>query len=600
MARLALDEIGHELQGLGSWIPLENLPGWRLEFDLVPADLAVSTAVPARSSWVVVVHNAYPQGDVAVYPAAVGGIEGTFPHQLPNRPPEEGSYRRAGKVCTSESVSGHPLAISMFEPQSAEKMLVWHVRRTLDWLRAASRDELLRPGEPYELPVYSMPGSKGPTIAFNEGPETFAAWTRKPARSGITLFQLMDARAPRVLAIEAFRHDRLRDAVAPVWGTSIESLDEERLGAWLRLSAQPVMLAWRAPWTWGELRECFRREGRDLDHELAPLIAQLRDGWSHNLLLGFPIPELVGGAPVIMHWLGIKVPAVNRNKKQTPRNGFRIEAGRYWDDKTNGPLKNDSPIEWVPTENWHQTQLATRGAYGPALAGRPVALIGGGALGATLGGMLVRGGVLDLSVMDEDVLGARNLVRHPLDLRAVGLIKAGALAKALNEAAPNAHVVGFDVSFPPSNPKAIAAIERAEVVLDTTGNDATLHEMAMYPWSGEKTFVSLSLSYGARRLYLFAGRGPTFPVARFLELFTPWRVSDVITPDEMKWEAFGCFNPVFPARDDDIMALAALASRQLESWLPSVGPEWELRVFARAEDGTIQRLEAPPPSAIVA
>lgn len=583
------------MQNLGPWIPLESELGWRLELDLVPADLAVSAAVPSRSSWVVVVHNEYPLGDVAVYPAAAGGIEGTFPHQLPNRPAEDGAHWRSGKLCTSESVSGHPLAISMSEPQSAEEMLLWHVLRTLDWLRDASREELLRPGDPYELPVYSMPASPGPVIAFNEGPETFAAWARKPARSGLALFQLIGARAARVLAVESFRHDRLRDVVAPVWGTSIERLDEERIGAWLRLNALPVLPPWRAPWTWGELREVFGREHRDLDEELRPLIAQLRDGLPHYILLGFPIPEVMGGAPVIMHWLGFKVPAVNRAKKNTPRPGFRIEAGRYWDDKTNGPLKNDSLIEWVPTENWHQTQLASRGSYGPVLARRPVAMIGAGALGAALGGMLVRGSVLDLSIFDEDILSARNLVRHPLDLRAVGRAKAGALAYALNEAAPNAHVLGFDATFPPSDPKAVAALERAELIVDTTGDDATLHEMARYPWTSEKIFILISLSYGARRLYLFAGRGQTFPASQFLEVFTPWRESDVIKPDEMKWEAFGCWNPVFPARFDDIAALAALASHHLEGWLPQIGSEWELRVFARAEDGTVQRLEAPPP-----
>src|SRR5437899_2437063 len=83
-----------------------------------------------------------------------------------------------------------------------------------------------------------------------------------------------------------------------------------------------------------------------------------------------------------------------------------------------------------------------------------------------------------------------------------------------------------------------------------------------------------------------AARGRSYPVDAFREAFAPWLQADAPEIDKMTWEGTGCWNPIFPARADDVTAHAALAAKQLDMLLDEPLAEPELRVFERAADGT--------------
>ena len=588
-ARRRLDDLGSQVRVLADWVVAEGASRyWRLALELHPDELAPSAWVPATTRWQVLVDRRYPVGEVALHPAAVGGMTATFQHQRPNL--ETDRPWRLGRICTSESVSGHPLAIARSEPRGAEDRLAWHVLRALDWLRAASRGELVRPGDPFELPVYDGRADSG-GVAFRECIDDLPTWLATAKRAGIA--ELVPVNRDRTqFAVRAFQSPLGLDVVRPHWGAFIADARNADCGVWLRLDQMPYREPWAAPRNWGELREVLRGQGRDLTKETAPYLDQMRDGWSHVLLLGFPIPRVVGEDAIQLHWIAAELPALNRDSAKTPVNGFRTKTARLIADVgLGGALSDRQPIEWRPTTNWHPDELASRGRWSGALRGK-VVLIGAGALGSNVGNLLVRGGTIELAIIDREVLLGPNLVRHELSMDDLLAEKASALAARLNSVAPNARVRGFDSDLLNLSSEARDALRSADVIIDTTGSDEVIEGLGLQHFDTARVFASISLSYGADHLYFFVARGQQFPVDNFRSAFAPWLGADSPEIADMNWEGTGCWNPVFPARIDDLAAFNALAARQIDALTENDLPTPAFRVFERVSDGTIAKISS--------
>jgi len=94
------------------------------------------------------------------------------------------------------------------------------------------------------------------------------------------------------------------------------------------------------------------------------------------------------------------------------------------------------------------------------------------------------------------------------------------------------------------------------------------------------------MSLGARRLFCFAARETRFQNETFRRLVSPWLARDVDehAREELPREGIGCWHPVFPARDDDVWMLAAVAVKQLERVALSPPSKPELVVFEQCQD----------------
>ena len=79
-----------------------------------------------------------------------------------------------------------------------------------------------------------------------------------------------------------------------------------------------------------------------------------------------------------------------------------------------------------------------------------------------------------------------------------------------------------------------------------------------YPWQGERVFFSISTGFDARRLFCFS-QGGKFSSSEFFGQVRPWlELERTENRDrELPREGTGCWNPVFPARADDIWLLVA-------------------------------------------
>lgn len=564
---------GHrEIALLDDWRWFPAVGRWALRCSLTP--LALPAGSPLKNTaWFILADPVYPWGAVECYPAKAGGISETYPHQRYNSPGAAEVPWRAGLLClsTERRILGREGLDA--EPSAAGARLLWHVERALAWLRAAADELLLAAGDPYEVPEFPGGAGSGWRIGFAESASTFAAWRHSTARGGLVDLRPVPGAHASVVLVTSFRDPRCQAVVTPAWGTvaaaalaageAVNTAGGVVRGGWIRLDGCPLLPPWQAPATWGELRAACHAHGHELDSLLQEVVPGLRDGRRHVLLIGFPIPELIGGSACRMHWTAAHLPVLSHGAQTTK--GFRPSERGYWLRDRREVLCDEAPIDWLAAENWDTESLASRGRLSPAITGRRIVLVGVGALGSVVAELLVRGGVTDLVVVDGETLEAGNLVRHTLTLSDAGRGKASALANRLNHIAPHAAVRGIDAPFPLQHEDE-RLVQARDLVIDCTGDDTVLEHLATFPWAGPMRFVSLSLGYRARRLWCFNASGQRFPHAAFRVRIAPWLERERTEYGGLRFprEGIGCWHPVFPARADDVWLLASAGVKQIE------------------------------------
>ncbi|MCA1718127.1 MAG: ThiF family adenylyltransferase [Actinobacteria bacterium] len=262
-------------------------------------------------------------------------------------------------------------------------------------------------------------------------------------------------------------------------------------------------------------------------------------------------------------------------------------------------LVDSHPIGWQLTENWHPNDVSSRGRLRDGLRSKKVLLIGAGALGSAVAELLARGGVKKLLAVDGDRLEIGNLVRHNLGLDDLHENKASALARRLNLASPHAEVEAIDEAFPPRSEEDRSNVLRCDAILDCTGEDSVLRHLELFPWEDERLFASVSLGFGANRMFCFLHRGESFPLNDYRDAVDPYlgRELELYPEAEVPREGAGCWHPLIPARIDDLWPMAAAAVKVLESTASEPSAKSRLEVFERfEEDGVLASIQRVSPS----
>ncbi len=584
-ARRTLETI-REITLLRDWQWHEPTRKWTLHCRLSP-DLGDGSRIAPSTDWYVLVDGAYPWGSIKFYPAKAGGLVETFPHQSYNGEGPEDRAWRTGDLCLSTSVHVLGRHGRDVEPYEAHSRLRWHAERAIKWLVAAAQDKLVVPGDPFELPQFPLGPDRFRTVVFSEGTETFAAWQSIPDRSGRVDIAVLRGQPVPLLVVKVFRSVNGSALLEPHWGELLEGCEGEKLTAiWLRLDSTPVLSPWQAPATWQELRIACRDQGIDLDELLRSAARCLRDGRRHIALVGFPIPATVGGVPQQMHWQAMELPVLSWGTRAAK--GFRTNELGYWQRDRMEVLRGQTPLEWLSSENWHAEQLSSRGRLPESVTSQRILVLGAGALGSAMAELLVRAGAHTIRVADGERLEAGNLVRHTLDLEMVKSPKASSLSAHLNRLSPHAATRGIDQAFPPADETACAAMRQCDVILDCTGQDEMLHHLEHFDWGEPKLFISVSVGVDAQRLFCFSAVGTAFPHAAFRERLGPWlwREEREYGDRGFPREGVGCWNPVFPARVDDVWLMGATALKHIEAVISSPPARPELAIFEQVwEDG---------------
>lgn len=110
-----------------------------------------------------------------------------------------------------------------------------------------------------------------------------------------------------------------------------------------------------------------------------------------------------------------------------------------------------------------------------SLAGARVGIVGCGSLGSKVAAMLVRAGVRRLTLVDDDLMLAGNVVRHELGATAVGVHKVAALKDRLVEIAGELDVIARAVALGGQESAevtgaAMASLEECDVIVDATAD----------------------------------------------------------------------------------------------------------------------------------
>lgn len=544
-----------------------------------------SEFVPEETRWIALVDASYPAGRIRIYPDQNGGLVHTFPHQDRNiLPSAKHATWRTGKPCLDSPsqrlgrIAGGP------EPKGdLEQRLRWHVERCLAWLHVAGDEQLMVNGEPFEVPQCPQELLNNRfRVVHDEGHDTWPSWKDRCGRYGEVQWGVMPGFEKTIVA-EKFLDDQGETIRACRRGH--QPACEPLVGYWWLWPSPIVLPPWHAPGTWAELRRTGARMKVDVDGFIRWLARHAGGKEASVLLLGYPIPTLWNGDPVEIHWQAVLLPDVPTTIK--PLDGFRPNRlGRY-ERLRRDILGGSKKLSYLQTSSWHPERLQARGRFASDIRTSSIAIIGAGALGSSVAEILARGGVANMLIVDHDDLKPGNLVRHTLIGADLGRNKATATAARLQGAAPMSTISGHADPLP-SGDCLVKLLEPFDIVLDCTGEDEVIKRLAEAWWSIPRRFLSASLGFAAKRLFLFRAQACAFPFDEFAGALRPW-----LAAERSHWsragetlEGAGCWAPLFPARCDDIWLGAVATAKYLES-LGQGNWASELRVLEQSLDESV-------------
>lgn len=541
--------------------------------------------VGATTRWCALIDASYPFGDVAIHPATEGGMTATFPHQSRNTPSTTRRPWREGKLCLDSPFGSERRLTAVRDPVGdADSRLRWHVERATHWLERAANDQLLAIGDPFELPAtpprMTVRRWERHRVVHDESTSTFESWRGCEGTFGTLLLGAV----PDIgNAIGTGRFAAKNDETVREWtGRKLGNIDD-LVGFWWLLRQPLVLPPWEMPATWGQLRRAAKAQGLDVDGVLRWLLPSVRGARKSTfLLIGYPIASRVGEPASEVHWNTLVLPRVPAATGQ-PR-GFRPTPNGFWHRDRTESFADKVTLQYLPTENWSPERLQARGRLPSKVRDLRIAVLGLGALGSTLAEMLVRAGVKDIGLLDNDVLAAGNVCRHTATLGEVGKPKVTFVGQRLRQISPALRVTEFPEDLPTSQSTLVEKLDDFDVVIDCTSSDEVLMLLARAWWSIPRVFASFSMGFAGKRLFSFGSSGHQFRHSEFTERLRPWLEHEAAawTASDEVLEGAGCWSPLFPARYDDVVMASAVCVKELETLVEQRPTEPRFRVFAQS------------------
>lgn len=510
-----------------------------------------SIQIPEWTEWYIVLSDKYPEGALKIYPSVKNGIFDTFYHQANNGVKSLNGLWRKGNVCLTDPFSD--ITGLNQEPCDINR-LKWNVDRLIIWIDRANRNTLISPDDFFELPYVITRDHN--ILIFDEDEVSYMEWESSGKKCGTfsMIFQ-----GNKKIFIKNFDDINGKICRQTSWGEYVsQDIKSDYFGIWILLNEIPVINRWQVPNTYRELKEALEHQGLDLRKVLAPLLNTIRDGLCHPLLIGFPVPKKFGGENVCYHWWSCMLPPVSY--KNQIEKGFRANNAGWLHRDFLKIFRDSMELNWSITENWNHRQIMNRGMIESSIYRNRFMIIGAGSLGSLVAEQLIRAGVYNISVMDNDLLSVGNLSRHTLTLDEVYRNKAIALVEHLNKINCHVRAKAFNCYINELN---IHLLEDYDIIIDCTAKDNILKLLTNLKKS--KIIYSMSVGYKAERLYVLYNNGCELDLNSFYE-----RVDEYITYDKehiekdgLPWDGIGCWNPVFPAYSYDMQLASSVATMLL-------------------------------------
>jgi len=549
----------------GAWRPAEGL-----FFNEATVTLAEGSDHVARvTKWSIATTDRYPEGPLVISRSQDSGVRGDFAHELPGRRPCVITRARALGPWDDDP-----------EPTDAFSRLAWNAARLVEWVEKAARGTLLKPGDPFGHPLVMDPihdVDRTCSVSTLEDVHSLAVWKEHRGQYGELELACTGERHLALFTIDFTCAGQ--SVVRLRWGTWVEAITDRRAATWVLLAQPPFMQPWGFPVTWGELRQQFDLQGLNLDDIARKAILR---GGEPLLLIGYPVPETMGEQDVKIQWQACKLPTMAWCISKM--RGFRDGPGAWWAKARRRSLRNDKRVPWIITHNQQPSELGSRGFLTEDLRTRKFLLIGAGALGSAVAENLVRTGITEIALLDQDTIQTRNLVRHTLTMTDVPGNKATLVARRLASINPLVRPTSFEETFPPKSSEAIRAVEEADVVIDTTGNDDLLTLLGQQTWASPKVFISLSVGWRVLTLYAYGERTTRFNAFAYHNAVDPHIVRDraSMAGETAPLDGIGCWDPVWPGLHTDVQLMAAAGARFIADFLRAEIPSM-VRVFEQVQ-----------------
>jgi hypothetical protein len=521
-----------------------------------------TAGIPEKVDIRIVLDDSFPFSAVGLFP--LDPEVRAFPHQDAS----------TGKLCLKD-VRQAPIH---------EHRLVVYVEWAEEWLADAAAGSLLVAGDPYELPDFGVKHQSKPKFEYNgilifqESAESLREWTSHIGQTGTV--QLLVRDSPNSLVAVAFsdKHN------TPIRCTDFKfenyKSSDYIYGSWVLVDDVRYFRN-RPPQNLEELNQVlikYSLRAEDL----------LRAAWKKGggkkgvsaLLVGWPIPDKVGSAPVRVHWKAIAFKCYDAYKDSynSRLSRKKLNPTIMWPEMRDASFKS---LQWISEENLASEDLHSRSKLKISLNAKIVGVIGCGAIGSHVTEYLVRGGVNCLRLFDGDILEYGNLSRHTLAGWDVSRGKAQALASKAKSINPLADIKAFATHIPCAlnngdSEKALAAIDECDLYIDcSTSSDAEAWLNAKVS-CGEKRMALMFIDYHAEHLTLcISGRNTKCSkVAKALYAdirsgATPVDWDHYSRPassaDALFIPSPGCWHPTFPAALIDVQSLVACAMREFDN-----------------------------------
>lgn len=546
--------------------------------------------IPDDSIWCIAVEEDYPEGLLKVYPDADSDFKLTLTHQSNNG--EKNNLWRNGALCIESPLKCLGKYDFYSEPKIAVKRLLWNVRRTIDWIHAANDDRLVENGDPFELPEFKI--NYPSYCVFSENEKSFDEWKKSGKKFGIAKLDKYNSK-PSVYYIKEF-YDENNNLIKTIsWGNYLSQKSKEYnpkkkskklfTALWFLLDEIPVINEWQAPNFYAELFNTCNRQNIDLREFIRKFARNIRDENLHVLLLGFPIARRIGDEDSVIQWQGIKLPILSSKKEKIKRThtsagrkksenasrlikGIRSNNAKALWDLDRAKFNSKQEIEWLKSQNWNMQEINNRGQLSEDMTHLKTLIIGAGTIGTSIAELFARSGLTNISIMDYERLEIGNLSRHPLGLMQIGKYKSKEMESFLNYANPHVKAESINEEFKYSD-KIIEKINDYDSIIDCTGEDSVLKNLEKFKFKSDKIFASVSIGFGAKRLYLSLQKSKKFNLFNFRKKIAPWikKEKEAISGFELPRDGIGCWSSIFPARYDDILLASSTAVKVIEDFI---------------------------------
>jgi len=526
-----------------------------------------SEHIPKITNWYIVLDSNYPNGVVEIFPDVENGITATFQHQSNNFPIEKNELWKKGKLCLNTDIS----SLKFINTDNGSNPILWNIKRAINWLTAASTNSLVNNKSLFEFPEYIEDNND--LFVFSEDEMSFTQWKEIDEKYGIAWLGIYKEN-PKIYFVKSFDTTASTSTYVVEWGDFFKQNFPIEKAAWILLDEIPVLNVWQSPCTYEELEQCFTRQCISLEKCLDALSPELRDEKEHILLIGFPIPKYYGSKNENITWKALWLPKLT-NYKRVRDNEKSL---RQFDKQF--VFKSEMPLNWIKSENWNLSQISQRGKLNQEIVFKKTLIIGAGCVGSTLSELLVRAGMCDLTIIDNDNFMAGNLCRHTLGLIDIGNNKSDQLSERLNRINPHTKVTSLNfminsdvITTADTNQKIDLSL--FDIIIDCSGSSKVLKLLEEYSaktgFKENIILASVSLSLEAQYLYLGLWKSNPICVNTFINI-----ISEYFNQDELKYSEYefprdgtGCWTPTFPARIDDIWSIVSTAVNAIETFIIS-------------------------------